>query len=130
VRKLGTAAQAMRAGCWNDRCSDTEVESEHTMTDTTTHRDDLRRITDELELEIHLAGLDARDRWRALEPQLYELEHGPGTDRAAPTARLWPGEPGAQLPSDHATVAPTETPVLPRKNLDIRWRDACMALAP
>jgi hypothetical protein len=75
VRKLGTATQAMRAGCWNDRCSDSEVESEHTMTDATSHWDDLRRITDELQLKVHLAGLDARDRWRALEPQLHELEH-------------------------------------------------------
>jgi hypothetical protein len=36
--------------------------------------DDIRRIADELELKIHLAGMDARDRWRALQPRLAELE--------------------------------------------------------
>ncbi len=37
--------------------------------------DDVRRIADELELKIHLASMDARDRWRELEPRLVELEH-------------------------------------------------------
>lgn len=36
--------------------------------------DDVRRIADELELKIHLGGMDARDRWRALQPQIAELE--------------------------------------------------------
>jgi hypothetical protein len=36
--------------------------------------DDVRRITDELELKIHLAGMDARDRWRALQPRLAEIQ--------------------------------------------------------
>lgn len=36
--------------------------------------DNLRRIADELELKIHLAGMDARDRWRALQPRLAEIE--------------------------------------------------------
>jgi hypothetical protein len=36
--------------------------------------DDLRRIADELQLKIHLAGMEARDRWRALEPRLTELQ--------------------------------------------------------
>jgi hypothetical protein len=35
--------------------------------------DDLRRTADELEVQIHLAGMDARDRWRALQPRLAEL---------------------------------------------------------
>jgi hypothetical protein len=36
---------------------------------------DVRRIVDEIELQIHLASMDARDRWRALQPQLAQLEH-------------------------------------------------------
>ena len=36
--------------------------------------DDVRRIADEIELKIHLAGMDARDRWRSLQPRIVELE--------------------------------------------------------
>lgn len=36
--------------------------------------DEIRRLADELELKMHLAGMDARDRWRALEPRLNQLE--------------------------------------------------------
>jgi hypothetical protein len=36
--------------------------------------DDVRRIVDELEVKIHLAGMDARDRWRAIQPRLAKLE--------------------------------------------------------
>jgi len=36
--------------------------------------DDVRRIADELQLKIHLAGMDARDRWHALEPRLHQIE--------------------------------------------------------
>ena len=35
---------------------------------------ELRRIADELELKVHLAGMDARDRWQALKPRLTEVE--------------------------------------------------------
>jgi ElaB/YqjD/DUF883 family membrane-anchored ribosome-binding protein len=49
-------------------------QSTDTDTDTTTLWNDLRRIADELELKIHLAGMDARDRWQALRPRLAELE--------------------------------------------------------
>jgi hypothetical protein len=45
------------------------------MTEATPRWDDLRRITDELQLKIHLAEMDARDRWRELQPQLGEFEH-------------------------------------------------------
>jgi hypothetical protein len=31
-------------------------------------------MADELEVQIHLAGMEARDRWRALEPRLAEVE--------------------------------------------------------
>lgn len=36
--------------------------------------DDVRRIIDELEVKAHLAGMDARDRWRAFQPRLARLE--------------------------------------------------------
>ena len=35
---------------------------------------DVRQIADELELKIHLAGMEARDRWGELKPRLVELE--------------------------------------------------------
>jgi hypothetical protein len=36
--------------------------------------EDVRRFADEVQLKIHLAGMDARDRWQALQPRLAELE--------------------------------------------------------
>ncbi|MFN0245367.1 MAG: hypothetical protein ACKV2T_00580 [Kofleriaceae bacterium] len=36
--------------------------------------DEVRRITDELELKIHLAGMEARERWQTLKPRLAKLE--------------------------------------------------------
>lgn len=44
------------------------------MTEKPTEWTDLRRIADELELKIHLAGMDAHDRWKALQPRLDKLE--------------------------------------------------------
>lgn len=44
------------------------------MSDRTSTWDDVRRIADEIELKLHLAGMDARDRWRALEPRLVNFE--------------------------------------------------------
>jgi hypothetical protein len=35
---------------------------------------ELRRIADELELKIHLASMDVRDRWQTLKPRLTEVE--------------------------------------------------------
>jgi hypothetical protein len=35
--------------------------------------DDVRRIADELKLKMHLAGMDARDRWNELQPRLAEV---------------------------------------------------------
>ena len=35
--------------------------------------DDLKRAADEIELQIHLAGMDARARWETLKPQLVAL---------------------------------------------------------
>lgn len=36
--------------------------------------DEIRRISDELELKVHLASMDARDRWEALKPRVKQLE--------------------------------------------------------
>ncbi len=35
---------------------------------------ELRRLADEFELKIHLASMDARDRWQTLKPRLAEVE--------------------------------------------------------
>lgn len=43
-------------------------------TNTTPTWDALRRLRDELGLEIHLASMEARDRWRALQPRIEKLE--------------------------------------------------------
>lgn len=45
------------------------------MTRTPATWDELRRIADEIQLKIHLAEMDARDRWRDLEPRITEVEH-------------------------------------------------------
>ncbi|WP_375757225.1 hypothetical protein [Corallococcus exercitus] len=34
----------------------------------------LRTLRDELRLKMHLAGMEARERWRMLEPQVREAE--------------------------------------------------------
>jgi len=36
--------------------------------------DDVRRIAEELELKMHLAGMDMRDRWNELQPRLAEVQ--------------------------------------------------------
>jgi hypothetical protein len=36
--------------------------------------DDVRRIAEELELKMHLAGMDVRDRWHELQPRLAEVQ--------------------------------------------------------
>jgi len=41
---------------------------------TTLSWDDVRRIADEVQLKLHLAGMDARDRWNQLQPRLAEVE--------------------------------------------------------
>jgi hypothetical protein len=72
-RRRGRAGGARRG--WNVRCTDTEVKASITMTEATSRWDDLRRIADEMQLKMHLAEMDTRDRWRELEPQLAEIEH-------------------------------------------------------
>jgi chromosome segregation ATPase len=44
------------------------------MTAITPEWNELKRIADELELKIHLASMDLRDRWQALRPRIAELE--------------------------------------------------------
>ena len=36
--------------------------------------DDVRRVRDQLKLELHLASMEARDQWEKLQPKLVELE--------------------------------------------------------
>jgi hypothetical protein len=42
---------------------------------TTVIWDDVRRIADELRLQIHLGSMEARERWQGLAPRLTELEN-------------------------------------------------------
>lgn len=37
--------------------------------------DEIRTLTDVLEVKLHLAGMEARDQWHELEPRIHELEH-------------------------------------------------------
>ncbi|MGZ3420324.1 MAG: hypothetical protein ACXVEE_20785 [Polyangiales bacterium] len=37
--------------------------------------DELRKLRDEIRVQLHLAGMEAKDRWnRELEPQFFSLE--------------------------------------------------------
>jgi hypothetical protein len=36
--------------------------------------DDVRRARDQLKLELHLAGMEAKEQWEKLQPKLVELE--------------------------------------------------------
>jgi hypothetical protein len=36
--------------------------------------DKLRQLRDELKLEIHLASMDAKEKWKALQPRLDKLQ--------------------------------------------------------
>lgn len=39
------------------------------------HRlDELRRIRDEIRVDMHLASMDAKDKWRELEPRVRDVE--------------------------------------------------------
>jgi hypothetical protein len=37
--------------------------------------DQLQMLRDEVRLQLHLAGLEAKERWNKLEPKLEEAEH-------------------------------------------------------
>jgi hypothetical protein len=45
----------------------------------------LRALRDEIRLQVHLAGMEVKDRWRALEPELEKVERQ--LDRADAGAR-------------------------------------------
>ena len=55
------------------------------MTDKPLTWKDVRMIADELQLEAHLFGMEARDRWHQLQPRLAALEKtiAQSADRAA-----------------------------------------------
>lgn len=36
--------------------------------------DEIRRISDELEVKVHLASMEAKDKWQALKPRVKALE--------------------------------------------------------
>jgi hypothetical protein len=46
----------------------------HPRSDVRSAWNDVRRMADEVELQIHLARMDARDTWRELQPRLTEVE--------------------------------------------------------
>jgi hypothetical protein len=54
--------------------------------------DDVRRLSDEVRLKMHLAGMELKEKWKQLEPQLAEAQRkvSEGTDKAedAVTAQL------------------------------------------
>jgi hypothetical protein len=49
-------------------------EQERSTSDNLSTWDEVRRIAEELELKIHLASMNARDRWQALEPRIAAFE--------------------------------------------------------
>lgn len=36
--------------------------------------DDVRRLADEVRVKMHLAGMELKEKWKSLEPQIQELE--------------------------------------------------------
>jgi hypothetical protein len=47
---------------------------------------ELHTMTDEIRVQLHLAGMDAKDKWnRELEPRLYSLEKRVETELSAAT---------------------------------------------
>jgi hypothetical protein len=45
------------------------------MTEPLSTWNEVRRLAEELELELHLASMEARARWEALQPRIQRLEH-------------------------------------------------------
>jgi hypothetical protein len=77
VRRARIRAQAVRDArpLLRPRGAGTRDAQRSGMTKPTDECADLHRIADELELKIHLASMDARDRWQALKPRLAEVEN-------------------------------------------------------
>ena len=46
--------------------------------------DDVRRLSDEVRLKMHLAGMELKEKWKSLEPQLAEAQRKvmEGSDKA------------------------------------------------
>ena len=44
------------------------------MSDQSTIRQQLRQMADEVRVRVHLAGMEAKDRWAKLEPRLHAYE--------------------------------------------------------
>ncbi len=47
--------------------------TESAKTETSTW-DDVRQVRDQIKLELHLAGMEAREQWDKLQPRIVELE--------------------------------------------------------
>jgi ElaB/YqjD/DUF883 family membrane-anchored ribosome-binding protein len=50
--------------------------------------DEIRRMSDELELKVHLASMEARDRWQTLKPRVKALEEKMEEKTAQASARV------------------------------------------
>jgi hypothetical protein len=76
---LAIAADFSERRGWYEACSPrirrlimaTSAKREHTRREV----DDLLRLRDEIKLQVHLAGMDAKSAWKKLEPRFFELEH-------------------------------------------------------
>ncbi len=49
---------------------------------------DVRRLADEIEVKVNLAGKELRDRWQAFRPRLAKFEHGVTAAGAAVSKEL------------------------------------------
>jgi hypothetical protein len=49
---------------------------------------EVKRIADEIELQIHLAGMNLRDHWRDLRPRLVRAERELARSRARTSAAI------------------------------------------
>ena len=50
--------------------------------------DEIKRISDELEVKVHLASMEARDKWLELKPRVAALEEKMEEKAAAASARV------------------------------------------
>lgn len=50
--------------------------------------DDVRKLADEVRVKMHLAGMELKEKWKSLEPQLAAAQRkvGEGTDKAEAAA--------------------------------------------
>ena len=50
--------------------------------------DEIKRISDELELKVHLAGMEAKEKWEELKPRVKDLGSKMEDKTAAASARV------------------------------------------